>query len=168
MHRSFYPIDAAFSEMQRAVDSSLAHAVPVYDEEALSRARTPTAGCLKKRWVIAVADSVGRIAFSNFAERLMGERNRSACMPAWRFQGQAACNPMEKVVPCVVDLENVVDESRITFVWSFGYAIYTDANRTTAEFMKGRGRSAARAVSLLLEDACAPRTMPTRSTRSPH
>ena len=66
---------------------------------------------------------------------------------------------MEKVVPCVVDLENVADESRITFVWSFGYAIYTDPNRTTAEFMKGRGRSAARAVSLLLEDACALRTI---------
>ena len=79
---------------------------------------------------------------------------------------------MEKVVPCVVDLENVADESRITFVWSFGYATYTDPNRTTAELMKGRGRSAARAMSLLLEDACALRTMlapqPTAQSRSTH
>ena len=149
-----------FSRAQQTVDDVLAETRPFHQsgEPKWPAIRAEDSACLRARWVLAIGDSVTRLAFGNLVERLTGMPPLSLpgghCMPTWRFLDQGVCNANAMHVPCVVDLRTP-SGGRLTYVWAFGTGQYTNDNQAMlGDFSTWRrGRLAAAAVRELLRDA---------------
>ena len=74
---------------------------PVGPLRSLPPPRAADGACLRDMWVLAVGDSVLRLAFANLVERLTNTQppKLAGCMPDWRYLNPGVCKPNGAVVP---------------------------------------------------------------------
>ena len=115
----------------------------------------PTHGdCLHRRWLLAVGDSVLRVAFARLVEALVWLPTVvPGCFPGWRYLHHGSCDSLNFRDPCMIDV-HTEHGTRLTFLWSFGHA----HRHGNAAFLSGRfANKTAHALRGILADAY-PRT----------